>query len=183
MTCPKRGDSIIIICRAVSLVWYTYLSFTLWCGLKTDTEYLINQNDCGSAHFHLYIRHEMLQVSFHPLIFGTYFVQLRTFRNIKKTIGCKREAEWHPGSFAEDGEDIFTCCTRNGQKHSRHSSDPTRGLRLFLLIIFIKLWSVIWSSVLYAGWGDGVQEEELLQRLAPPEPSMSSALRRNGFGV
>lgn len=45
----------------------------------------------GAHIFMMYIRHEMLQVSFHPLIIGMYFEQLHTFRNIKKTIGSKRD--------------------------------------------------------------------------------------------
>ena len=101
--------------------------------------------------FVMYIRHETLQVSFHPLIVGMYFVQLCTFGNIKKTIGSKRETEWYLRLITEDGQDIFTCCSHNKQKRSRHTSDPRRGLHLFLLIIFIKPWLVIWSSVLYAG--------------------------------
>lgn len=119
----------------------------------------------------------MLQVSFHPPIVGTYFVQLCTFRNIKKTIVSKRETEWYPRSFTEDGQDFFTCYTHNRQKCSRHSSEPRRGLHLFLSIFFFK--SIIWSSVLYTGRGDRAQEEELLQRFSPPEPSISPALRGN----
>lgn len=41
--------------------------------------------------FKMYIRHKMLQVSFHPLRAGMYSVQLCTFRNIKQAIGSKRQ--------------------------------------------------------------------------------------------
>lgn len=63
------------------------------------------------------------------------------------------------------------------------SSYPRRRFCFFLLITFIKPWSVISFSVLYVGWVDGVQEEELLPRFVPPEYSMASALRRNAFGL
>lgn len=94
----NAANSSFITSRAVSLVWYTYL----WCKLKSNTEYLINQKDCGNALFcHI-------TSNFHPLIVGLHFGQLCTFRNRNEVIGFERDTEWYLRLIAEDGQDIFT---------------------------------------------------------------------------
>lgn len=108
----------------------------------------------------MYIRYEMLQVSFHPLVVGTYLCNSALLET-KETIGFKRETPWY--QLLKMGKTFLLAEIIKGK--STQDQVLTQGEGFILLIVFIRLSVGQWSVSFYY-----VQDEELHQRLPLQNP-------------